>query len=151
MSGGRCELGIKWSYWHQKLDCIEKIRDVNTFARGNHLLHRRSLWSCGVGHAWRRGSSTNQGVRRIPIFTEMTANRMAKFESKLSSRQWRRQGEGGKLPPYVWTSKNVICVCFHCHGTSSYHTTNRPTLQGCRAKSRVDTQTIQPGLGDFVL
>jgi len=31
-------------------------------------------------------------------------------------------GEGGKLPPYGWTSKNyVICVCFHCHGTSSYH------------------------------
>ena len=38
--------------------------------------------------------------------------------------QWRRhrQGEGGKLPPYGWTSENsVICVCFHCHGTSSYH------------------------------
>jgi len=30
------------------------------------------------------------------------------------------RGEGGKLPPYGWTSKNyVICVCFHCHGTSS--------------------------------
>ena len=56
---------------------------------------------------------------------------------------------GGKLPPYGWTSKNyVICVCIHCHGTSSYHTTN--TLQGRRAKSHVDTQTIQPGLGDFV-
>jgi len=38
--------------------------------------------------------------------------------------QWRRQGEGGgKLPPYGLTSENyVICVCFHCHGTSSYHT-----------------------------
>ena len=48
------------------------------------------------------------------------------------------------------TSKNyVICVCFLCHGTSSYHTTN--SLQGRRAKSHVDTQTIQPGLGDFVL
>jgi len=33
--------------------------------------------------------------------------------------QWRRQGEEGKLPPYGWTSKiYVICVCFHCHGTS---------------------------------
>jgi len=53
---------------------------------------------------------------------------------------------GGKLPPYGWKSKNyVTCVCFHCHGTSSYHTTN--TLQGRRAKSHVDTQTI----GDFVL
>ena len=51
---------------------------------------------------------------------------------------------------YGRTSKNyVIRVCFHCHGTSSYHTTN--TLQGRRAKSHVDTQTIQPGLGDFVL
>ena len=29
------------------------------------------------------------------------------------------------------------------------HTTN--ALQGRRAKSHVDTQTIQPGLGDFVL
>ena len=29
-------------------------------------------------------------------------------------------GGGGKLPPYGWTSKNyVICMCFHCHGTSS--------------------------------
>jgi len=38
--------------------------------------------------------------------------------------QWRLQ-RGGKLPPYGWTSKNyVICVCFNCHGTSSYHTTN---------------------------
>ena len=34
-------------------------------------------------------------------------------------------GERGELPPYGWTSKNyIICVCFHCHGTSSYHKTN---------------------------
>jgi len=67
-----------------------------------------------------------------------------------SGYQWRRQGERGKLPPYGWTSKNyVICVCFRCHGTSSYHTSH--TLQGRRAKSHVDTQAIQPGLGDFVL
>jgi len=42
-------------------------------------------------------------------------------------RQWRRQsgGRGGEASPYGWTSKNyVICVCFHCHGSSSYHTTN---------------------------
>ena len=63
----------------------------------------------------------------------------------LDSEQWRRQGGRGKLPPYGWTSKNyVICVCFHCHGTSSYHTTN--TLQGRRAKSHVDTQTGTGGL-----
>jgi len=43
---------------------------------------------------------------------------------------------GGKLPPMSGRPKNyVICVCFHCHGTSSYHTTN--TLQGRRAKSHV--------------
>ena len=44
------------------------------------------------------------------------------------------RGGRGKLPPYGWTSKNyVICVCFHCHETSLYHTTN--TSQGRRAKS----------------
>ena len=33
--------------------------------------------------------------------------------------QWRRQGGRGEAPLYWWTSKNhVICVCFHCHGTS---------------------------------
>ena len=46
--------------------------------------------------------------------------------------QWRRQGGEGEASTSGWTSKNyVICVCFHCHGTSSYHTTN--TLQGRRA------------------
>ena len=60
------------------------------------------------------------------------------------------RGGKGEASPCEWTSKNyVICVCFHYHGTSSYHTTN--TLQGSRANSHVDTQTIQPGLGDFVL
>ena len=40
-------------------------------------------------------------------------------------------GKEGKLRPYRWTSKNyVICVCFHCHGTSSYHTTK---LIHCKA------------------
>jgi len=73
-----------------------------------------------------------------------------RFEYLQVQRSGAARGEEGKLPPYGWTSKNyVICVCFHCHGTSSYHTTN--TLQGRRAKSNVDTQTIQPGLGDFVL
>ena len=58
-------------------------------------------------------------------------------------------GRGGSFPPMGGRPKIVICVCFHCRGTSSSHTTN--TLQGRRAKSHVDTQTIQPGLGDFVL
>ena len=53
-----------------------------------------------------------------------------------STSEWLRAvappGERGEAPPYAWTSKNyVICVCFHCHETSSYHTTN--TLQGRRA------------------
>ena len=61
-------------------------------------------------------------------------------------RRWCSGAARGKLPPYGWTSKNyVIYACFHCHGTSSYHTTN--TLQGRRAKSHVDTQTIQPDWG----
>ena len=53
----------------------------------------------------------------------------ASLTSFYDTMQWRRQRRGrGELPPYGWTSKNyVICVCFHCHGTSSYHTTN--TLQ----------------------
>ena len=47
-----------------------------------------------------------------------------------------RRGEGGKLPPYEWTSKNyVICVCFHCHGTSSYHTVPDPTNSLCTAEN----------------
>jgi len=57
-----------------------------------------------------------------------------------------RGGKGRKLPPYGWTSKNyVICVCFHCHGTSTYHMTN--TLQGRRAKIHVDTQTFNRDWG----
>ena len=40
----------------------------------------------------------------------------------------------GKAPPYGWTSKNyVICVCFHCHGTSSYHTVPNTTNSLCTA------------------
>ena len=53
-----------------------------------------------------------------------------------------RRGEASPL----WMDVQKLCTC---HGTSSYHTTN--ILQGRRAKSHVDTQTIQPGLGDFVL
>ena len=67
----------------------------------------------------------------------------------VGQKQWRRQGGGGSFPLWVDVQNYVICVCFHCHGTFSHHTTN--TLQGRRAKSHVDTQTIQPGLGDFVL
>jgi len=67
--------------------------------------------------------------------------------SRTPCNQWRRQGGSFSL----WVDVQKLCnMCaFHCHGTSSYHTTN--TLQGHRAKSHVDTQTIQPGLGDFVL
>jgi len=56
-------------------------------------------------------------------------------ETTMRCDQCRRQGGKGKLPPYGWASKNyVICVCFHRHGTSSYHTTN--TLLGRRAEPR---------------
>jgi len=43
------------------------------------------------------------------------------------------RGKGGKLP-LLWVDVQKLCnmcVCFHCHGTSSYHTTN--TLQRRRA------------------
>jgi len=37
--------------------------------------------------------------------------------------QWRRQR--GSSPLWVDVQKLCnMCVCFHCHGTSSYHTTN---------------------------
>ena len=58
----------------------------------------------------------------------------------------------GEIPPYGLTSKNyVICVCFHCHGTSSYYTYDKYIARPSSKESHVDTQTIQPGLGDFVL
>ena len=34
--------------------------------------------------------------------------------------QWRRQRGKGEAPPQTY----IICVCFHCHRTSSYHKTN---------------------------
>ena len=68
------------------------------------------------------------------------------------SKQYAPRSSGaarGEASP-LWVDVQKLCnVCFHCHGTSSYHTTN--TMHGRRAKSHVDTQTIQPGLGDFVL
>jgi len=46
----------------------------------------------------------------------------------------RGAARGGEASPYGWTSKNyVICVCFHCHGSSSYHTTY--TLQGVEQRA----------------
>jgi len=85
-------------------------------------------------------------TRRISVIMTKTTTVYCKVPLSVAP----PRGMVGKLPRYGRTSKNYeICVCFHCHGTSSYHTTN--TLQGRRAKSHVDTQTIQPGLGDFVL
>ena len=59
--------------------------------------------------------------------------------------------EGGSSPsPYGWTSKNknyVICVCFHCHGTSSYRTTNTEPYKFPMHCSKIMCQL----LGDFVL
>jgi len=109
---------------------------------GQVYMKRHAYGSATTDHLWQALSS----VSRSPIIQHSSRFTLVTCWSS----QWRRQGEGGSFPPYGWTSKNyVICVCFHCHGTSSYTTTN--TLQGRRAKSHVDTQTIQPGLGDFVL
>ena len=44
---------------------------------------------------------------------------------------------GGEASPYGRTSKNYVIsssrVCFHCHGTSSYHTVPNPTNSLCAA------------------
>jgi len=69
-------------------------------------------------------------------------NHGTQLHSYFIGTQWRPQGGRGEASPYGRTSKNyIIFVCFHCHGTSSYHTTN--TLQGRRAKSHVDIQTMK--------
>ena len=70
----------------------------------------------------------------LPAEWRLNYGRNKKTYDYVARNSGAARGGRGKLPPYGWTSKNcVICVCFHCHGTSSYHTTN--TLQGCRAKS----------------
>jgi len=84
-----------------------------------------------------------RAVKSIEKLLRPSALRFVRFTHTESERQKRRvrvlmscsgaaRGEGGKVTSNGWTSKNyVICVCsFHCHGTSSYHTTN--TLQGRR-------------------
>jgi len=50
----------------------------------------------------------------------------------------------GKLPAYGGDVQKLCNIVMQLLRTSD-------TLQGRRAKSDVDTQTIQPGLGDFVL
>ena len=114
----------------------------------------------------KRGANCLHMVQLMPLHSK-TPSSLASFESRLvlpfwyrlaqvvlekrplneCISQWRHQGGRGEASP-LWADVQKLCnmcVCSHCHGTSSYHTTN--TLQGRRAKSHVDTQTIQPGLG----
>ena len=62
-------------------------------------------------------------------------------------------GGAGEASPPLWADVQKLCnmcvLSLSWNFFVSHHTTN--TLQGRRAKSHVDTQTIQPGLGDFVL
>ena len=60
------------------------------------------------------------------------------------------RGREGEASP-LWVDVQKLCnmSVLSLSWNFFYHTTN--TLQGRRAKSHVDTQTIQPGLGDFVL
>ena len=59
-------------------------------------------------------------------------------------------GRGEASPLWVDVQKLCnMCVLSLSWDFFVSHTTN--ILQGRRAKSHVDTQTIQPGLGDFVL
>jgi len=79
----------------------------------------------------KRGANCLHMVQLMPLHSK-TPSSLASFKSRLvlpfwyrlaqvvlekrplneCISQWRHQGEGGKLPPYGWTSKNyVICVC----------------------------------------
>ena len=135
---------------HDVHPCVPRA-DTNGRHDGRHdgptrgpVISRPSL-SVGSRDKW-----ANFDGRHLSASVVLCAAISTSMSEMHLSRQWRRKGEGGEASPYGWKSKNyVICVYFHCHGTSLYHTTN--TLQGRRAKSHVDTQTIQPGLGDFVL
>ena len=98
-----------------------------------------------------RPSTVTQNIARSSIHLQM-CRQLAYVTCTEMCSSGAARGKGGNFPPPYWlTSKNYVkCACFfHCHGTSSYHATN--TLQGRRAKSHVDTHTIQPGLWDFVL
>jgi len=57
------------------------------------------------------------------------------------------RGEGRKLPPYGWTSKNVCAFIV----MELLRITRQIHCKAVEPKSHVDTQTIQPGMGDFVL
>jgi len=141
-------------YWSWSKSFVSMLRTFSITAALN--VSETAYVDCGLEAelAWCRPTALTCCITcELPAScVTATAHDVPTRNDTEASVQWRRQGggEGGKLPPYGWTSKNyVICVRFHCHGASSYHTTN--TLQGRRAKSHVDTQTIQPGLGDFVL
>ena len=99
----------------------------------------------GVGHSC-LVVATHRRYRRRPTLQRSCARTTTPNNCR---GQWRRQGEEGSFPLWANVRKLCKCVCFHFHGTSSYYTTN--TSQGRRAKSHVDTQKIQPGLGDLVL
>jgi len=85
-----------------------------------------SLWYMNDSRSWlSAGADLGGGVTRVTSRPPPPLARQPILCYYYA--QWRRQGgeRGGGSFPYGWTSKNhVICVCFHCHGTSSYHTTN---------------------------
>jgi len=106
----------------------------------------------------KRGANCLHMVQLMPLHSK-TPSSLASFKSRLvlpfwyrlaqvvlekrplneCISQWRHQGGRGEASP-LWVDVQKLCnmcVWFHCHGTSLYHTTN--TLQGRRAKSHVDT------------
>ena len=124
-----------------------ELRATTRRRRGSASIRARETSARG----WRSTASSSTASSSSSWLRPATPPvRSAARHSRVVGVSGAARGKGGSFPPYGWTSKNyVLCVCFHCHGSSSYHTTN--TLQGRRAKSHVDTQTIPPGLGDFVL
>jgi len=89
-------------------------------------------------------------IKSVVLIT-ITATTTINITQMMHGSLWRRQGGGGGEASPLWVDVQKLCnMCvLLLSWTFSYHTTN--TLQGRRAKSHVDTQTIQPGLGDFVL
>ena len=65
--------------------------------------------------------------------------------------QWRRQGERGRKASPLWVNVRKLCNMCVLPLSWNFFVSHENILQDRRAKSHVDTQTIQPGLGDFVL
>ena len=67
----------------------------------------------------------------------------------LSARGAARGGEGGSFP--LWVDVQKLCNMCVLSLSRNFFVSHDIYIARRRAKSHVDTQTIQPGLGNFVL